>query len=206
MPSAALFLLVEHCRFRQWGGISVLALASAGVMALLTADYSLGAVPRPAPSENLRPLAQKINRVTAASGESVRVFAPGFLPFLYYLHPDPVYVQTVAGLPPDAHFLLVRETDLPTVPTRSSPDGALRKPFERLDDKNRGRWYLLRVEAASESELVKFFTNSTPRAVDAPSHPLKSLAQLITCLPPPRSCLPLPPLPWGAHPVRWHPP
>ena len=150
---AGAFLLVEHYRFRQWGGVPVLALSSAGVMALLTADYSLGAVPYLRHSENVRPLAQKVNRVTAPTNESVRVFAPGFLPFLYYLRPDPVYVQTIEEVPAKAHFLLVRETDLDTVSDPLKAQGRSLQTLKRLDDKNRGHWYLLRVEAAGKPRL-----------------------------------------------------
>ena len=147
------FLLIEHCRFRHWGGVPVLALSSAGIMALLTADYSLGAVPLLRHSENVRPLAQKVNRLTAPSGESVRVFAPGFLPFLYYLRPEPDYVQTVDALPATAHFLMVRENDLETVTDPLKAQGRVLQTIKRLDDKNRGHWYLLRVEAETKRSL-----------------------------------------------------
>ena len=147
------FLLVEHYRFRQWGGVPVLALSSAGVMALLTADYSLGAVPYLRRSENVRPLAQKINRITAATNESVRVFAPGFLPFLYYLRPEPVYVQTFEEIPANGHFLLIRERDLESVSDPLKTQGRPVQTLKRLDDKNRGHWFLLRVEPAEKPGL-----------------------------------------------------
>ncbi len=151
--AGGMFLLVEHCRFLRWGGVPILALSSAGVMALLTASYSLGAVPHLRGSENIRPLAQKVNRVTAPTGESVRVFAPGFLPFLYYLRPDPAYVQTFAALPAQAHFLLLREKDLDELTGPLKTRGRNPQTLRRLDDKNRGHWYLLRVEQEGKSRL-----------------------------------------------------
>ena len=76
-----------------------LTLASAAAMALLTWDYASGVVPLLRARESVRPAARVINRVIAADPDSIAraapicVLRPGFVPFLYYLHPPLAYLQ-----------------------------------------------------------------------------------------------------------------
>ncbi len=80
-------------------------------MALITADLRRR---RGAPflrAESMRPMAAEIEAAVPL-GEPVAVLRPGFLPFLYYLRPGLVYVQTSATCPPSVHYLLVRQDDL----------------------------------------------------------------------------------------------
>ncbi|MBE7156827.1 MAG: glycosyltransferase family 39 protein [Rhodospirillales bacterium] len=94
-------------RVRLWRDFDALALASAGVMALLTALYTLGVLPLLCREESVRPQAAEIN--DALAGERATILRPGFLPFLFYLHRSPVYVQKADVLPASTRYLLVRE-------------------------------------------------------------------------------------------------
>ncbi len=119
-------------RIHRWRETNALALASAVVMALITAVYAVGAIPLLRRTESVRSQAGAINGV--ASGERVAVLRPGFVPFLFYLRPGPVYVQTPEAVPPSVHFLLVREDDAETL---LHPPGAhsLAGPVFRINDK-----------------------------------------------------------------------
>ena len=89
-------------------------------MALVTADYAIGAVPRFLRAEAMRPMAAEIES-SVPPGEPIAVLRPGFLPYLYYLRPGLVYLQRIGDLPEPVHYLLVRQDDL--APT----DAALRE-------------------------------------------------------------------------------
>ena len=99
-------------------GLLPLTLASATAMALLTWDYASGVVPLLRTRESVRPAARAINRIIAADfGSTARpapifVLRPGFVPFLYYLHPSPHYLQETKELdtaaPESACWLLRR--------------------------------------------------------------------------------------------------
>ena len=134
----------------------VLTLASAAAMALLTWDYSLGIVPKLRAHESVRPAARAINqavanaRLVAYRDQPVTVLRPGFLPFLFYLRPDPRYVQVIgpAATPPDpARALLVREDDLAAVKASLLPGDSLEDAAAVTDKRNqdprRNRWHLL---------------------------------------------------------------
>jgi 4-amino-4-deoxy-L-arabinose transferase-like glycosyltransferase len=130
-----------------------LAIASMVAMAALTFDYALGLVPRMKRAENVRPLAEAINRETAASGEPVCALAPGFLPFLFYLEPGPRYAQTISETPASARYLLVRGKESPAAIKELEERGRPAQVALRLVDKNRGEWLLLRLDSPEKNRL-----------------------------------------------------
>ncbi len=133
-----------------------LALASGAVMALLTADYAVGALHRLHRSESVRPVGLAVRRVVPP-GQPVAVLEPGFLPFLFYvdnLH----YLQTAEGFPPAVHYLLVRQRDLPAAAVALKQQGyaprvLLGSKDKRISDAERGTWLLLGLDRAGLPSL-----------------------------------------------------
>ena len=120
-------------------------------MALITVVYVIGAVPFLQKTGSVRPQAEAINRV--ASGEQIAVLRPGFVPFLFYLRPTPVYVQSPEAVPPTVRYLLVREEDARPI---LNPLGAhsLAAPLFRVDDKRaHSGWVLLPLGGSAERGL-----------------------------------------------------
>ncbi len=96
-------------RVRPWREPGALALASAAAMALVTAVYVVGAIPILRRTESVRPAAAKIDQVL--SGERTAMLRPGFVPFVFYLHRSPLYLQRADAMPPSINYLLVRTED-----------------------------------------------------------------------------------------------
>ena len=68
------------------GGIVACGIFSAGLMAILTMEYAIGAVPRLLSEERLRPAAIRMNAFVGNEAP-IYVYQPGFLPLCFYLHP-----------------------------------------------------------------------------------------------------------------------
>ncbi len=137
--------------------VPVLGLASAAVMALITADYAIGAVPRFRRAEAMRPMAAQIE-ATVPPGEGIAVLRPGFLPYLYYLRPELLYIQRIGDLPAAMRYLLVRQDDLASTDAtlrerHADYQIALRVRDKRLKDDPRSRWLLLRLDPPPEPRL-----------------------------------------------------
>ena len=133
-----------------------LALASAVGMALLTADFALGAIRPLRRVESVRPVGRAISRA-ADGGAAVAVLSPGFLPFLFYV-PHLRYVQSVEELPLAAPYLLVRQSKLgeaSEVLRRRRIDSriALHARDKRMRDSQLGDWVLLRLSPTAEAGL-----------------------------------------------------
>ena len=133
-----------------------LALASAVVMGLLTANYAVGAVHRLHRQETVRPEGMSIRRMVPA-GQQVAVLRPGFLPFLFYVD-DPRYLQTTAALSPSVHYLLVRQDELSAAETSLQKQGftrrvMLRAKDKRLHEETRGTWVLFSLDRPGEPSL-----------------------------------------------------
>ena len=144
-------------RIHRWQSPAALGLASAVVMALLTADFAIGAVPRFRRAEIMRPMGAEIEAAVPPD-EPLAVLRPGFLPYLYYLRPGLVYVQRIGDLPILVHYVLVRQDDLPNVETtlqerRDTYRIDLRVRDKRLKNDPRSRWLLLRLNPLPEPSL-----------------------------------------------------
>ena len=137
--------------------IPALGVASAVVMALLTADFAIGAVPRFRRAEVMRSMGADIEAAVPPD-EPLAVLRPGFLPYLYYLRPGLVYIQRIGDLPAAVHYALIRQDDLPAV------NGTLRERHEdyrvtlrvrdkRLKDDPRSLWLLVRLDPLPEPGL-----------------------------------------------------
>ena len=143
-------------RWRARADFARLALASAVGMALLTADFALGAVRPLRRGESVRPVGEKINRAVGRDGP-VAVLRPGFLPFLFYVR-GIRYLQTIDDLPVSAPRLLVRESDLNVVMEtlrrrQVNARIALSAKDKRVKDDRFNRWVLLRLDPALEPGL-----------------------------------------------------
>lgn len=126
-------------------GSEKLALFGALTMAIFTFAYAL-AIPRLHGRENLRAAAARTN--AAANGESVIALAPGYQPFLFYLRPAPRYARTPADLPADS-FVLVKNDALTATTSTLDARGTHWQNVLTLDEKNRGRYVLLRLGKTS---------------------------------------------------------
>ena len=132
-------------RIHRWRESEALALASAGLMALITAVYAADALPMFRRFEGVRPAAAEIDR--ALAGERTAVLRPGFLPFLFYLRQSPLYVQTPDALPPATRYLLARERENVNL-------GVATTPLVRVHDRRtRDEWVLLRLETPPVKSL-----------------------------------------------------
>ncbi len=154
--SAVIILSQFLERLHRWPS-PALGLASAAVMALVTADFVIGAVPRFRRAEVMRPMGAEIEAAVPPD-ESLAVLRPGFLPYLYYLRSGLVYVQRIEDLPVPVHYLLIRQDDLPTVETtlherRDTYRIDLRVKDKRLKNDPRSRWLLLRLNPLPEPSL-----------------------------------------------------
>ena len=161
--AACLVAIVAGLTFRYlnvwWSHLSppTLGLASALVMALITADFAIGAVPKFRRAEIMRPMAAEIE-AAVPSDEPLAVLRPGFLPYLYYLRPGLVYVQRIEDLPATAHYVLVRQDELTNIETtlherRDTYRIDLRVKDKRLKNDPRARWLLLRLNPLPEPSL-----------------------------------------------------
>ncbi len=126
-------------------------------MALVTADFAIGAVPRFRRAEVMRPMGAEIEAAVPPD-EPLAVLRPGFLPYLYYLRPGLVYVQRIEDLPAPVHYLLVRAGRSPTRSTTLRERAhrlriSLRVKDKRLKDDPRSRWLLLRLNPLPEPSL-----------------------------------------------------
>ncbi len=146
-----------------------LALASAAAMALLTWDYAVGVVPKLRAHESVRPAARALNQEVTTDGDPIMraaplfVLQPGFVPFLYYLHPDPRYLQSLDDLGAPNGWLLVRGGEVGAAFNRAKTAGyesyrngplvsdrrvvsRQRKPIGREYEARAGDWMLLRLK------------------------------------------------------------
>ena len=132
-----------------------LALVSAAVMGLLTANYAIGAVHQLHRNESVRPVGSAIRHVVPP-GQRVAVLRPGFLPFLFYVN-DLVYLQSPEGLSPSLHYLLVRQDDLPAASASLDKQGFSYRTVYQAQDKRikeaRGVWLLLSLDRPDEPGL-----------------------------------------------------
>lgn len=151
-----MMLLDRAHRWKAPAGFPALALASAVGMALLTADYALGAIRHLRRIESVRPVGAQINRFVGRD-QQVAVLRPGFLPFLFYVR-GLQYVQAIDELPVSISYLLVRENELAAAAAalrRRQINGriALRAKDKRVKDDSRNLWVLLRLDPAAEPGL-----------------------------------------------------
>lgn len=128
-----------------------LALASAVVMALLTADYALGVVPWQRRYESVRPAAARIERLL--DGEHAAVLRPGFLPMMFYLRPIPVCLQTLDALPPATGFILVREDELAGLAKELGEHRDALPVLRVMDKRARNAWVLVKLEPPANDRL-----------------------------------------------------
>ncbi len=119
-----------------------LGFMSGAVMAMLTMEYALGAVPRMLAAERLRPLAGQVNALVAQA-PPLYVYQPGYLPFCFYMRPPVEYTQSIANLPPSARYLLVNAQDMALVEKQLASRGIAAQPAFTLDRLLRGTWYVL---------------------------------------------------------------
>lgn len=167
----AALLLARAVRGRRFGKLDPtgLTLAGAALCVGITLLYAAFVVPRQRRhGENLHRLAQRVNE-TVGDGP-VEVLAPGYQPFLFYLRPAPRYVRTVDELllprpastaaptsppvpdqTPSSRFLLVKESAFAEATTRLDALGLPWQPALILDEKNRGRYRLLRLPAPARA-------------------------------------------------------
>ena len=142
-------------RIHRWREADKLALASAGLMTLITAVYAADALPMLRRSESVRPAAAGIDQ--ALAGERTAVLRPGFVPFLFYLRQSPDYVQTPDALPPATRYLLVREDGWPAASAalsqRGSASVATRIRDKRAHDPGHSGWILLHLDDPHERSL-----------------------------------------------------
>lgn len=152
VAGAAVALLERAHRWRETG---VLASASAGLMALITAIYAVDALPILRRSESVRPMAAKLD--LALAGERAAVLRPGFLPFLFYLHRSPVYLQTPDDLPAANRYLLLRgdkeQEATDTLHGWNVEAVAARVRDKRAREPGRSDWLLLRLGPPRERSL-----------------------------------------------------
>ena len=125
-------------------------------MALLTADFALGAIRPLRRAEGVRPVGAQINRFVGR-GEPVAALRPGFLPFLFYVR-GLQYIQTIDELPASTPYLLIRENDMDMAAEALRRRQiysriGLRAKDKRIKDPHRNTWLLLRLEPASEPGL-----------------------------------------------------
>ena len=100
LTALAVFMLWQFiAHIHRWQSPAALGLASAAVMALITADFALMAVPRFLRAETMRPMGAEIEAVVPPD-EPLAVLRPGFLPYLYYLRPGLVYPELPPPPPP----------------------------------------------------------------------------------------------------------
>ena len=152
-------------RMHRWREPAALALASAAVMALITAVYVIGAVPLLQRTESVRPAAEAINNLVEGPGTTLfpgetrlAVLRPGFLPFLFYLRHPPDYVQTADAAPWSSLYLLVRQDDEKEATETLLRQGRtasmiLRVSDKRVRDAGKNQWVFLRLSPASEKGL-----------------------------------------------------
>ncbi len=148
--------LVRLHRRRMSADFPRLAFASAVGMALLTADFALGAIRPLRHGEAVRPAGVRINRTVGPSA-TVAVLRPGFLPFLFYVD-NLRYLQVIDELPASVPFLLVRENDLSAVSyalhrREINTRIALDIKDKRVKDESLNHWLLLRLETSAERGL-----------------------------------------------------
>ncbi len=138
------------------GGEAIrLALAGAGVMAAITLLYAALAVPVMGRDENLRRVAGEVNAaVRSGGGGPLFVLAPGYQPFLFYLHPAPRYLRTVEQLPHAAEtiFLLIKNPALADATAALEARGWRWQNVRALEEKNRGRYVLLQIDRTNSTE------------------------------------------------------
>jgi 4-amino-4-deoxy-L-arabinose transferase-like glycosyltransferase len=125
-----------------------LAVSSAVLMAVITLDYAVFAVPRLLSKERLRPTAFRLNALVGDAG-LVYAYQPGFLPIFFYLHPSAQYFRRVEDLPVSANYVLVYEKDDPLVERRLPARGFTVRRAVTLAHLSRGTWYLLRLDHAA---------------------------------------------------------
>ena len=141
-----------------------LTLASAAAMALLTWDYAVGVVPLLRAHESVRPAARAINRAIDNSPDAgfqdskLTVLQPGFVPFLYYLNPGPVYIRKLSQLDGSEHWLLAQGKDFDAIRQAVDRRGLVPVMQVAVTDKRtvskvrsgvadqRDQWQLLRLD------------------------------------------------------------
>jgi 4-amino-4-deoxy-L-arabinose transferase-like glycosyltransferase len=129
-----------------------LAIASGLLMAILTAEFALGAVPRLRKREHLRPLAARIAEITGPD-QPVYGYQPGFLPLFFYLRPPGRYTQKIADFPPDAHFLLVAARDEPEALKELEARNRVAQPVLTVQHLVNSTWQLWRVSPPETPRL-----------------------------------------------------
>ena len=129
-----------------------LALASGAVMALLTANYAVGAVHRLHRQELVRPVGAAIRRLVPP-GQEIAVLRPGFVPFLFYVD-QPRYLLSVDPLAPSVHYLLLRQDELAATGKALERQGLTPRVVFRANDKRvHDAWLLLSLDRPGEPSL-----------------------------------------------------
>ena len=149
-------MLERRHRWQTLRHLPILSLASACGMALLTVDFSLGAIRPLRRAESVRPVGTRINRFVGRD-EKVAVLRPGFLPFLFYVR-GPQYLQSIEELPLSTPYLLIRENDMVAVAEalrrrRITGRIALRARDKRIKDPLLNGWLLLHLDPVGEPGL-----------------------------------------------------
>ncbi len=152
---AALLLALAGGSFRlgKWP-LPHLARFGSAACVLVTVVYAALVVPRQARrGGSLRRVAERLNAATTGSGAAY-VLAPGYQPFLFYLLPSPRYVPSVDDLPAPGllpQYLLVKEEAFADAGARLTARGQPWQPALTVDEKNRGRYRLLRLPAPTRA-------------------------------------------------------
>ena len=146
-------------RVRGWrllADLPALGLASAVGMALLTADFAIGAIRPLRRAESVRPVGSQINRIVGHDAQ-VAVLRPGFLPFLFYVH-NLRYIPTLDALSASTPYLLIRENEINTATAALQHQQintriTLHAKDKRVRNERLNAWVLLRLDPSSEPGL-----------------------------------------------------
>ncbi len=124
-----------------------LAKLSAGIMATVVLYFVAAVVPNLSQHSRLRTIGFQLT--DAAGARSILALAPGYQPFLFYLYPSPRYVSSMDQLKAEdvapGASLLVKGADLSRTVQQLSARDIPWQTALTLDEKNRGRYVLLRL-------------------------------------------------------------
>lgn len=100
--------LVILLRRRAFARPSMLASASAGLLGAGMFLYAGAAIPFITRADNVRPVGAAVNE-TVPPGETLYLYAPEYLPAIFYLRAPYTYVQHLGEIPAEGQWMLLRE-------------------------------------------------------------------------------------------------